>query len=165
MTTTTASVSTTLNSTTDDLVLTGSADIDGTGNSRNNVITGNAGANVLNGMAGADRLIGGAGNDTYVVDNAGDVVVEQADEGIDTVLASTSYTLSDNVEHLTLTGNGSIAGSGNALDNTITDNGGSNSLSGGAGNDLLMWSTTRATWSSRPLARARTRCVPASTMH
>ena len=138
MTTTTSSVSTTLNSTTDDLILTGTADIDGTGNSRNNVITGNAGANVLNGMGGADRLVGGAGNDTYVVDNPGDIVVEQADEGIDTVQASTGHTLSDHVEHLTLTGNGSIAGSGNALDNTITGNGGNNALSGGAGNDLLV---------------------------
>lgn len=138
MTTTTSSVSTTLNSTTDDLVLTGTADIDGTGNSRNNVITGNAGANVLNGMAGADRLIGGAGNDTYVVDNPGDVVVEQAGEGVDTVLAGVGYSLSDHVENLTLTGNASIAGTGNALDNTITGNGGSNTLSGGAGNDLLV---------------------------
>ena len=78
MTTTTSSVSTTLNSTTDDLILTGTADINGTGNNRNNVITGNAGANVLNGMGGADTLVGGAGDDTYVVDNAGDRAVGKA---------------------------------------------------------------------------------------
>lgn len=138
MTTTTASVTTTLNSTTNDLVLTGDADIDGTGNARNNVITGNAGANVLNGMTGADRLIGGAGNDTYVVDNVGDVVVEQAGEGVDTVRSSVSHTLAEHVEHLTLTGTGGTAGKGNALDNTITGNSGSNTLEGGAGNDLLV---------------------------
>ncbi|MCC2972635.1 VCBS domain-containing protein [Massilia sp. IC2-476] len=138
MTTTTSSVSTTLDSITDDLTLTGTADINGTGNSRNNVITGNAGANVLNGMAGADTLIGGAGNDTYVVDNAGDVVVERAGEGEDTVQASAGHTLSENVEHLTLTGAGNIAGTGNALDNTITGNAGSNTLNGAAGNDLLI---------------------------
>ncbi|MGI4718893.1 MAG: VCBS domain-containing protein [Janthinobacterium lividum] len=138
MTTTTSSTSTTLDSSTDNLTLTGTADINGTGNSRNNVITGNAGANVLNGMSGADTLIGGAGNDTYVVDNVGDVVVEKQDEGIDTVQSTVDYTLSGNVEHLTLTGTRSIDGSGNALDNTITGNNGSNVLSGGAGNDVLV---------------------------
>ena len=40
-----------------------------------------------NGGTGADTLTGGAGNDTYVVDNTGDVVIEKANEGIDTVRA------------------------------------------------------------------------------
>ncbi|MGX4640269.1 beta strand repeat-containing protein [Massilia sp. SYSU DXS3249] len=135
MTTEYSSVTRTLPSTVDDLVLTGSADINGTGNTRDNTITGNAGANVLDGRSGADTLIGGAGNDTYVVDNAGDRVVENVDEGVDTVNASVSYTLSDNVENLTLTGGSS--GTGNALDNVITGNGGQNTLSGMDGNDTL----------------------------
>ena len=135
MTTEYSSVTRTLPSTVDDLVLTGTADINGTGNTRVNTITGNAGANVLDGRAGADTLIGGAGNDTYVVDNAGDRVVENADEGVDTVNASVSYTLSDNVENLTLTAGSS--GTGNALDNVITGNGGPNTLSGLDGNDTL----------------------------
>ncbi|WP_436106242.1 VCBS domain-containing protein [Massilia sp. LjRoot122] len=138
MTTTTSSVSTTLNATTDDLILTGTADINGTGNLRNNTITGNSGANVLNGLAGADTLIGGSGNDTYVVDNIGDRVVEQPGEGVDSVQASVAHTLSEDVEHLTLTGTGSIAGGGNALDNTITGNNASNTLSGAAGDDSLV---------------------------
>jgi VCBS repeat-containing protein len=140
MTTTNSSVTTTLAPAVDDLVLTGSADINGTGNALNNTITGNSGANVLDGRGGADTMAGGAGNDTYVVDNAGDRVVENAGEGSDTVQASVSYTLADNVENLTLTGNGSINGTGNALDNVITGNNGYNILSGLDGNDTLVGS-------------------------
>src|SRR5437763_590641 len=103
MTTTTSSVTTTLDSITDDLTLTGTADINGTGNSRNNTITGIAGAIVLNGLGGADTMIGGLGDDTYVVDNAGDVVVEKPGEGTDTVQSSINYTLTANVENLVLT--------------------------------------------------------------
>ena len=56
------------------------------------MITGNSGANVLNGGTGADTLVGAAGNDTYVVDNAGDVVTENANEDTDLVQSSISYT-------------------------------------------------------------------------
>jgi VCBS repeat-containing protein len=138
MTTTNSSVTTTLAANVDDLVLTGSADINGTGNALNNTITGNAGANVLDGRGGADTLIGGAGNDTYVVDNAGDRVVENADEGIDTVQSSVDHTLADGVENLVLTGWNHINGTGNALDNVITGNGANNILSGLDGNDTLV---------------------------
>ncbi|QOL49084.1 beta strand repeat-containing protein [Massilia litorea] len=138
MTTTNSSVTTTLSSTVDDLILTGSADINGTGNALNNTITGNSGANVLDGRGGADTLIGAAGDDTYVVDNAGDRVVENGGEGTDTVQSSVTYTLGDNVENLTLTGSGSVNGTGNALDNVITGNNGANILSGLDGNDTLI---------------------------
>jgi Ca2+-binding RTX toxin-like protein len=137
-TTTTSSVTTTLASTIDDLILTGTADINGTGNALANTITGNSGANVLDGRGGADTLIGGAGNDTYVVENAGDRVVENAGEGTDTVQSSVTYTLADNVENLTLMGGTSINGTGNALDNVITGNTGNNQLSGLDGNDTLV---------------------------
>ena len=96
-----------------------------------------AGNDTLNGGAGADTMVGGLGNDTYVVDNTGDVVTENANEGIDTVQASVTYTLAANVENLTLTGTGNINGTGNTLDNVIIGNSGNNILAGLAGADTL----------------------------
>jgi len=132
-----ASVSHALAANVENLVLTGSGDLNGTGNALANSLIGTAGNNVLDGGAGADTLQGGAGNDTYVVDNAGDAVVEQADEGVDTVLASVSHALAANVENLALTGSASVSGTGNALDNTMTGNSGDNLLDGGAGADMM----------------------------
>ncbi|WP_416762636.1 calcium-binding protein [Roseateles sp. So40a] len=133
-----ASIGYTLGSNVEQLELTGSADINGTGNSLANVLVGNAGANVLTGGAGNDTMNGGLGNDTYVVDAAGDVVNENAGEGIDLVQSSVTWTLGANVEHLTLTGSNAINGTGNALDNVLTGNSGANKLDGGAGNDSLV---------------------------
>ena len=69
----------------ENLTLTGTAAINGTGNTLNNVLTGNSGNNVLDGGAGNDTMIGGLGNDTYVVNAAGDVVTEAPAPGTDTV--------------------------------------------------------------------------------
>ena len=107
------------------------------GTSGTDALVGRDGADVLNGGAGADTMLGGAGNDTYIVDNAGDVVTEALNNGIDTVQSSVSYTLGANVENLTLTGTANLNGTGNGDANVLTGNGGNNTLDGGAGADTM----------------------------
>jgi Ca2+-binding RTX toxin-like protein len=121
----------------ENLTLTGTAAINGTGNTLNNVLTGNAADNLLDGSTGVDTLIGGLGNDTYFVDAAGDTITENAGEGFDTVQSSVNWALGNNLEKLILTGT-ALTGTGNELNNALSGNASSNTLSGGAGDDT-MW--------------------------
>jgi Ca2+-binding RTX toxin-like protein len=109
-----------------------------TGGAGKDHIFGLAGNDVIDGGADADSLVGGAGKDIYIVDNTGDVVVEALNEGTDLVKSSVNFTLSDNIETLTLTGTDSINGTGNTLKNIITGNDSNNVLDGGAGVDKFI---------------------------
>ena len=122
----------------------------GVGNAGNNTLIGNSGSNYLDGGAGADRMEGGSGSDTYIVDNLGDLVIENdslsansetlplGGDDVDTAIASLSYTLASLVENLVLAQDaGPSAGTGNTLDNLITGNDANNLLTGLGGNDIL----------------------------
>ncbi len=141
-----SSISTTLGLNVENLSLTGTAAINGTGNAQDNLLFGNSAANTLtggagndwlSGGAGADKLVGGTGNDTYVVERSTDVVTELANEGVDTVLSSVTWTLGTNLENLSLQGTAAINGTGNAAANVLTGNAAANTLTGNAGNDRL----------------------------
>ncbi|MFM7712531.1 MAG: Calx-beta domain-containing protein, partial [Microcystis sp.] len=112
-----------------------------TGTIQNDDFIGTSGPDTLVGTSGADAMTGLAGNDTYTVNNAGDLVIEALNQGTDTVRASLSYTLPNNVENLLLTGSGNLNGAGNGLNNQITGNSGNNSLNGAAGIDTLIGGT------------------------
>jgi len=104
----------------------------------NDVLHGNAGNDWLDGGSGIDFMAGGAGDDTYLADGFWDRVVENANGGGDTVIASIiSYTLGDNLENLTLSGASAIIGIGNSAANQITGSAASNIIWGRAGDDML----------------------------
>jgi Ca2+-binding RTX toxin-like protein len=133
-----SSIAFTLAANFENLTLTGAGAINGTGNADNNIIIGNNAVNILNGGIGADTLIGGAGDDTYIVDDSLDAVIEAANEGIDIVQSSATFTLAANVDNLTLTGAAAVNATGNTDNNTLIGNSADNILDGGAGADILI---------------------------
>jgi Ca2+-binding RTX toxin-like protein len=114
----------------ENITLTGVAAINATGNASNNTLIGNSAANLLT---------GGLGNDTYVID-ATDTIIEAANEGIDTVQSSGTFSLAPfaNLENITLTGVAAINATGNASNNNLTGNTAANILNGGTGVDTLV---------------------------
>jgi Ca2+-binding RTX toxin-like protein len=107
------------------------------GHAGNDTLSGAAGNDTLVGGAGNDSMVGGAGDDVYDVDSLGDVLVENLNEGVDTVRTALSYTLATAFENLVLTGSDPVSGTGNEADNVVTGNAGNNTLSGLAGDDTL----------------------------
>jgi Ca2+-binding RTX toxin-like protein len=109
-----------------------------TGDSRANVLYTYGGDDSLDGGAGADTMIGGLGNDLYYVDAAGDVVVEAANEGIDSVYSYLgAYTLAANVENGRILSGSWANLTGNALDNFLYAGTGNNAINGGDGIDTV----------------------------
>ncbi|RZI57229.1 MAG: hypothetical protein EOP37_21080 [Rubrivivax sp.] len=119
------------------LQVVGSGELQAIGNDLDNTLSGGDGNNRLDGKGGADDMSGWNGNDTYVVDHVLDFVYEEEGGGTDTVESSISWTLGDEIEHLTLTGVNAIDATGNGKANLIKGNAGNNRLDGGAGNDTL----------------------------
>ena len=116
-------------------------------------LTGNSGNNIINGWTGADTMIGGAGNDSYMVDDAGDTVVELSGQGTDRIISEVDYSLSDgqSIETMSIAGgsNGGLAVSltgndldqvilGNAADNVLVGNGGSDRINAYSGDDTVI---------------------------
>ena len=114
------------------LVLQGSANLQGYGNTGQTRSTVTPATICSTASGGADRMVGGTGNDTYFVDNIADIVLENPNDGTDAVFSTIDYTLSVNVETLVLQGAGDLAGTGNALANGLFGNSGDNSLDGGS---------------------------------
>jgi len=131
------SINYTLPTNVETLVMVGSKGLNVAGNAAANAITGTSSNDVIDGKAGADTMTGEAGNDTYYVDNAADSVIELTNGGTDTLYASLSYTLADNVERLILSGASNLRGTGNALINTVIGNDAANQIAGLGGRDTL----------------------------
>ncbi|MDQ8755944.1 calcium-binding protein [Sphingosinicella sp. LHD-64] len=114
-----------------------------TGNELHQTITGARSIDFIDSRGGGDILIGLEGNDTYSV-QAGDIVVEVAGGGIDTVLARTDFVLSADAvverfgpaDYTALNGM-TIRLTGNQYDQEIFGNTGANYLDGGGGADVL----------------------------
>ncbi|WP_187363406.1 putative Ig domain-containing protein [Massilia frigida] len=129
--------------------------------SANNIVTGTAGNDTLKGGVGndlikglggnddlesglgRDTLEGGTGDDTYVINDGDDSVIENVNEGIDTVrTALPDYTLPANVDNLVFSGEGTQSVlNGNNLNNNISAGLGSQTLDGGMGADTMAGGT------------------------
>lgn len=107
------------------------------GGAGSDTLRGLGGNDTMDGGLGNDKLYGGAGNDVYYVDQAGDQVFENANEGTDTVVTAVSLKAGANIERLTLSGTANNSAYGNALANMLNGNAGNNTLQGYEGNDTL----------------------------
>ena len=140
----------------ENLILFGSAPIDGTGNEVGNVLSAveNSAPNHLRGLAGSDILSGSKGDtleggedgDTYSVQAKGVIIIEGELGGIDEVFSSIpKFTLPANVENLSLSLTQNSDGTGNELNNSILGGSGDNKIFGLGGDDQLFGDNGRDT--------------------
>ena len=157
-----ASVSYVLPANVENLTLTGTAALTGTGNELDNVITANSGNDTLNGMAGNDTLIAGSGTDALNGGDGNDLMIAgsgvtsfDGGAGVDTISfqnVATSVTVWLNGGGVngfgaagdTIANTENLIGSnfndilhGDGGDNTLSGLAGKDQLDGGAGNDVL----------------------------
>jgi Ca2+-binding RTX toxin-like protein len=119
------------------------------GSAHNDRLTGNGLWNLLDGGLGDDTLEGGQGSDTYVIDSAGDVIVETLLDiglgGADWVHTSlASFTLGATLEHGLLLSAGAANLFGNAANNIVVAGAGDNRLFGGSGVDTVSYERAAA---------------------
>ena len=120
------------------------------GGAGDDTLEGGAGDDTLIGGTGADTMLGGTGSDLYIVDNIGDVVIELAGEGYDTVNTTlNSYILDpdSHIDRVNFQGEGDFIGQGDGGNNRfhgfhgddmfLLDSGGADIFSGGNGVDTF----------------------------
>lgn len=110
------------------------------GSSASETVHGTDFNDIVIGNGGTDTLVGGLGDDHYQHAIGKETIIELAGEGIDKVSSwAVDNTLSINVEHLYLLGNGYVQnGTGNALNNIISGTVGNNQLTGMKGDDWIV---------------------------
>jgi trimeric autotransporter adhesin len=124
------------------LILTGTAAIVGTGNTHTDSITAGAGVDTLVAGTGVATLIGGAGNDTFVINSASDVITDTSTSTSNTISSTASYTLPTNVNTLLFTGTSALKATGNSGNDSLTANTGADTLVAGSGIDTLVSGAT-----------------------
>ncbi|TAN70813.1 MAG: hypothetical protein EPN17_04030 [Methylobacter sp.] len=96
-----------LKSNLENLALTGTAAISGTGNSLNNILTGNTGANILSGGIGVDTLTGGFGADQFTFNTEAETGIAA---GTRDILVDFSHSQSDKINLSAIDANTAFTG-------------------------------------------------------
>jgi serralysin len=110
------------------------------GSDGSDALTGTSAADVLEGGGGIDIMSGGGGDDVYKVDQWSDRVIEKAGDGTDTVEATSSFVLPENVENLLYVNDGHAELHGNEAADRITSrsNWSGVMIDGEGGNDMIV---------------------------